>query len=69
MIILYTISILAIPVWVIVYSVCWDGHYCVYVGMFGDWELLWCPIFVDDNWDGYCVGVFFRCHSSPMNRL
>lgn len=48
------------PYWVIAYS----DHYCVDVGMFRDWKLSWCPIFVVDYWDGYHMRIFFGCHSS-----
>ena len=65
----FYILIIFWPFWcgVVAYSVWRDGHYRVDVGMFGDWELLWCPIFVVDDHDGYCMGVFFGCHSSPMD--
>ena len=62
--VLYVDSIMAIPVWGIVYYVRWDGCYRVYVCLFGEWELLWCSIFVVDYKDGYCVCLFFGYHSS-----
>ena len=37
--------------------------------MFRDWELLWCPIFVVDNLDDYCVGVFYGYHSNQSHVL
>ena len=37
--------------------------------MFVDWDLLWCPIFAVDHYDGHCVGVFFGHHSSLVDGL
>lgn len=54
---------------IVAYNMWWDGHYCVDAGMLDEWKLSWCPIFVVDYYDIYCVCLFFGCHLSPVDRF
>ena len=42
------------------YGVWWNGCERVYVNGCGDWELLWCPVFVIDYKNDECICIFLE---------